>query len=295
MNPIHLKSKNSIGEDLEAVFWPGKGMNLLSYKKGAIEVIDQSTQALFDERFAGLGALIGPHFHHRHTAVIPRIENEGLFPHIARVKAKGIEEPFSHGIARYAPWQILTATDSRIDATLTGKDSWEGIPLSKLEGQNFVMRMQAELTPKGLRINLSVVSDTDSLVGLHYYYHLPQGHGTVQARIQPHYLDAGLKKMLPDEWKIDTNQALHFDLDRAADYTFHPFPDPCMAEISLNTGDYYLVTAYQCAANENCWQLYHPQGASFACIEPISAYDPRHPNLSVSSIEVNLEIKDIES
>ena len=30
-----------------------------------IEVIDQKTEPLYVERMAGLGALIGPHFHHR--------------------------------------------------------------------------------------------------------------------------------------------------------------------------------------------------------------------------------------
>lgn len=43
-------------------------------------------------------------------------------------------------------------------------------------------------------------------------------------------------------------------------------------------------------SEENCWQLYHPEGASFVCIEPISSQDPRHPNLSVSAISIRLAI-----
>ena len=63
MNPVILSNKTSKGEVLQATFLPEKGMNMISYKKGTLEVIDQSTKNLFDERFAGLGALIGPHFH----------------------------------------------------------------------------------------------------------------------------------------------------------------------------------------------------------------------------------------
>jgi hypothetical protein len=100
MEQIILANKTSTGQNLQAIFLPEKGMNLISYKKDETEVIDQSTRNLFEERFAGLGALIGPHFHHRKTEVIPPIKDESLFPHIARLKAKGIQEPFSHGIDR---------------------------------------------------------------------------------------------------------------------------------------------------------------------------------------------------
>src|ERR1700722_13801367 len=160
-------------ETYQATFDPARGMNLLSYKKGATEVIDQATWPLFEERYAGLGALIGPHFHHRNAAVLPKIADESLFPHIARVKAKGILEPFSHGIARYAPWKLLEVTKSSFKARLSGKDSWNGVALAALEGQNFTMDFKGELTALGLKLDLAVVSDTDSLVGIHYYYRLP--------------------------------------------------------------------------------------------------------------------------
>src|SRR5947209_3792431 len=101
---VVLKSQTEKGESMQATFLPEKGMNLVSFKKGNLEVIDQSTLPLFEERFAGLGALIGPHFHRRLPETLPHIADESLFPHIARVKAKGAADPFSHGIGRYAPW-----------------------------------------------------------------------------------------------------------------------------------------------------------------------------------------------
>jgi hypothetical protein len=288
-NPIILTSQTENGEKLQAIFLPEKGMNLISYKKENIEVIDQSTLPLFEERFAGLGALIGPHFHRRKTETLPKIENESLFPHIARVKAKGIQDPFSHGIARYAPWQA-TATGHSVKASLSGKDMWNGISLSALEGQNFKMNFDAELTPKGLILNLDIVSDSDSLVGIHYYYHLPQNTGKIISTVQSSYIDQGEKKILPDEWDVNNQHMLTFDLTNEADYTFFPYPNPLSGKIILDAGVYQLETTYSCQSQENAWQLYHPQGTSFVCIEPISSQDPKHPNLSVSGIRINLEI-----
>jgi len=279
---IHLRKGN-----VEALFYPDKGMNMASLKKNGVEIIDQSTQALFEERFAGLGALIGPHFHHRKSEVLPKIADESLFPHIARVRAKGIDEPFSHGIARYAPWKA-EATNEKVKAVINGKDEWRGVPLETLEGQNFKMSMTAELTDLGINVDLSVVSDTDSLVGIHYYYRLPPGTNRVKSRVQPEYLSQEGKKSI--SWDFDNQNRMTFNLNQFADYTFHPYPNKLEGRILLDTQEYQLVTLYRCASQENSWQLYHPEGASYACIEPISAQDPRHPNLSVSSIQIQLQI-----
>lgn len=288
-NKIILTSETANGEKLQAIFLPDQGMNLISYKKGDLEIIDQSTLPLFEERFAGLGALIGPHFHRRRAEILPKIADESLFPHIAKVKANGTADPFSHGVARYAPWQA-TSTANSVKATLSGSDLWNGVSISSLEGQNFKMHFQAELTPQGLILNLDVVSDTDSLVGIHYYYHLPKNTGKVITAIQPTYIDKGEKKQLPEEWKIDSQRTLTFDLENEADYTFFPYPNPREGKITLDAGTYRLETTYTCQSQENSWQLYHPKGASFVCIEPLSSQDPRHPNLSVSAIRIALEI-----
>lgn len=291
MDEVTLENKTSFGETLQAIFLPTKGMNLISYRKGIQEVIDQSTRSLFEERYAGLGALIGPHFYRRNPAVIPAIADESLFPHIARVKAKGVSDPFSHGIARYAPWKA-DFTQTRITAKIEGRDTWNGVPLAKLEGQNFVMNFKAELLPSGLRIELSVVSDSDSVVGLHYYYALPTGKGIVNSNVQREYLSNRETKEIPKQWLTDSENTLSFNLDQEADYTFHPFPDKTKGEIVLDAKKYRLQIHYQAPSEENCWQLYHPKGASFVCIEPISARNPRSPNLSVSMIQVNLKIQD---
>lgn len=290
MNYITLKNKTESGDTLEATFLPDIGMNLISFKRGQTEVIDPSTKEQFEERRSGLGPLIGPHFHRRRPDVLPVIKDESAFPHIARVKAKGIHDPFSHGIARYAPWQAKS-TDTKVSATLSGKSVWNGVSLAELEGQNFQMEFSCELKPNGLHIGLSVVSDSDSLVGIHYYYHLPNGFGTVVSRIQNKVIENNEKKPIPDSWNMDTQQNLTMPLNRSLDVTLYPFPDLLGGRILLDAGLYQLQTSYRSNSQENCWQLYHPEGASYVCIEPISAQDPRHPNLTVSSLQIQLEIQ----
>ena len=85
-NKIKLKNTSPTGKSLVATFLPDGGMNLCSYKLGDIEVIDQQTLPLYEERKAGLGALIGPHFHQRQE--VPSGYDESLFPHIAKGKAE---------------------------------------------------------------------------------------------------------------------------------------------------------------------------------------------------------------
>lgn len=288
MKQIVLKNKSPSGTPLEVVYLPEMGMNMISFKNGNIEAIDQSTRPLFEERFAGLGALIGPHFHHRRKESIPSIKDESLFPHIQRVKAKGVEEPFSHGIARYAPWKA-EATPTKVSAVLTGKDMWNGVPLADLEGQNFKMSFNAELLPTGLSIDFSVVSDADSLVGIHYYYHLPNGRGKVSARVQKNMFQNKVLTTIPNEW-LDNQQMLTYNCDAPIDCTFFPFPNPLEGQIVLETDTHQLTTSYSCLSQENSWQLYHPADSSYVCIEPISSQDPRHPNLSVSSLHIHLQI-----
>lgn len=286
---ITLKNKTQDGTPLEATYLPEKGMNMISYKRGEVEVIDPSTKKDFDLRFAGLGALIGPHFHTRNPSVIPPIKDETLFPHIAEVRKENRSDPFSHGIGRYAPWKF-EATETKIKATLSGKDTWMDIPLADLEGQQFKMLFESELTPEGLKLNLSVTSDTDSIIGIHYYYRLPQGKGRIISRVQERYIANRQLQPIPSSWDYDDSHRLRYELDKDTDFTFHPFPNPTEGEILLETTEFQLMTTYACASEENAFQLYHPKGASFVCIEPVSAKDPRAVNLTASSLSIHLQI-----
>lgn len=247
-------------------------MTLASFKRGGIEVIDQETKNAFQQSSRGLGALIGPHFHRKRAELVQVIKEEEKFPHIAYCKAHGIADPFSHGVSRYAPWKWERKGQS-IVATLSGKTLWEGIALKDLEGQDFEMQMKATLDGEGLHLHLSVVSDTDSLVGFHYYYRLPDQEGIVECSTA---LEQKFPYQLHRETEVDEN--------------FHFYPDPLKGDIFLKTKEYTLKITSACQCQENSWQLYRPGNASYVCIEPISAKDPRHPTLTVSSLAVDLKI-----
>lgn len=295
MTEITLINTSSDGKLLKAVYNPDKGMNLLSFKKDFIEVIDQSTKPLFEERCAGLGALIGPHFHRRHFEMLPEILRNHSNPEIELLRNQNPKiDPFSHGIGRYASWKY-EKSESSISAVLQGSDTWNGIPLKEIEGQDFNMKYSANLTPNGLQIELSVVSETDSLIGIHHYYHLPKKKGIVTGNVRSHYLADLQKHEIPNSWNYSRQTTtLKYSLDGEADFTFWSAPDPTRGTILLDTELYQLKTSYV-SKNEECsWQLWHPEGASFVCIEPISSQDPRHPNLTVSSIKIDLEIIDVD-
>ncbi|MCH9627746.1 MAG: hypothetical protein S4CHLAM2_13890 [Chlamydiales bacterium] len=276
-------------DDYSATFMPGRGMNFVSLKKGEVEAIDQSTRSLFEERFAGLGAMIGPHFHRRNPAVIPQVKGEERFPHIARVKAQGSAEPFSHGIGRYAPWKVEEASETRIKAVLRGEDQWHNISLKDLEGQDFTMNYTAELTPDGLQISLAVRSETESVVGLHTYYALTDGTGTVSAPVRDHYNDQGVLKPIPSTWNYEAHRLI-YPASEPCDFGFQPFPDSLHGMMDLETGNHRVQVNYWSDNEENSIQMWHPQGASFMCMEPLSAKDPRKPKLTVSRIKILISV-----
>jgi hypothetical protein len=291
MEVVTLRSKTADGKLLEAKFVPSMGMNLISYQCGGIEVIDQSTKNLFEERYAGLGALIGPHFHRRNPNILPKIADKTKFPHIERVEKKGVADPFSHGIARYAPWKA-TFDESSIRATLSGKDEWNGVPIAQLEGQQFLMDFDAKLSSEGLALKISVRGDTDSLVGIHYYYRLPGGKGTVRSLAANKYRVEGESKPLPAAWRGKVEHSIELQLgNEEYDHGFFPFPDPAKCAIELETAEYTLRTKYRSKNQENSWQLFHPKGSSFVCVEPLSAQYPKRPILTVSTIEILLTVE----
>lgn len=200
------------------------------------------------------------------------------------------EDPFSHGIGRYASWKFEHDNNS-ISAILKGSDLWNDIPLKELEGQDFIFKYKSILTSKGLNISMSIVSESDSLVGLHYYYSLPKKRGKIISNVQNFYLDSNEKKQIPSDWNFNPKtDELIYDLDRSTDFTFYSSNDPTQGIIFLDAEDYKLKKQFRSNCQECSWQLWHPQGSSFVCIEPISSQDPRHPNLTVSSLDIDIEI-----
>ena len=290
MKEVILQRKLSDGSQLKAVFLPEQGMNLASYKKNEIEAIDQSTKEQFEERMGGLGPLIGPHFYHRKPSDIPFVPDETIFPHIARIKSKENIEPFSHGIARYVRWN-WNASDTSIEGRLSGMDTYKGVTLAALEGFDFQMKFNAHLSDDGLHIELIVNSESKpSIAGLHYYLATSEGKGSVKMNCEEKYNDMGVWKPIPKDWQEDDPNHLRFDLNEESDYGFRPLSENFSGDALLTTKSHQLKIHYKADSDEHAFQLYHPKGASFVCIEPVTAKNPRDAKQKKNHLRVNLEI-----
>lgn len=288
---ITLKNTTENGIPLSAVFCPEKGMNLLSFKKGDIEAFDQSTKSLFLERCAGLGALIGPHFHHRPKEALTQKFDESLFPHIAKQKLQGVEEPFTHGIARYVPWKY-EYSGTQISASLRGSDLYKGVAIKEFEGQDFHMTLDVKLIHDGLVLQFNIHSELPSVIGFHYYYeYIPSSF--VQAFVQKDFRKQETWTPLPATWYDATKHKLHFDASQESDFGFKPIlqPDHPYHLICLKGSSHLLHIEYTSSnEEETSWQLYHPKEASFVCIEPLSALNPRKPILTNNNLQLKISV-----
>ncbi|MBP9840946.1 MAG: hypothetical protein KBC64_00805 [Simkaniaceae bacterium] len=249
-------------EEYEAVFDPENGMTLLSLKKNGLEVIDQTASSK-------KGPLIGPHFH-IHTQYVP---------------PNG--ESYHHGVARYASWRYVHS-QTQIKGHLSSKDSLDGYPLSLLEGQNFEMTFEARLIPTGLRIKQEIQSEHPSMVGLHYYFK-KGSKGVIHAEVEENYNDQGTLHPIPENWM--KGKQLFYNLNAQTDFGFIPVDSSHEHKVMYETDEYSMLIHYQTANPlEVQFQLYSPLGASFVCIEPMSAAEPRQPNLTHSILETKFEI-----
>ncbi|MDP1836110.1 MAG: hypothetical protein Q8K75_09335 [Chlamydiales bacterium] len=265
MDAIVLRSKTSDGTPLEASFAP-VGLELLSFKRGDIEVLDTSQNSF----------IIGPHFDQRNPGIIPNLP-------------QGQTDPYPFGIAHFVPWEVQN-DEMRLKATLSGKQLLDEQPLATLEGQQFTMTMIARLTAKGLGIGLSVVSDSDSITGLDCSFRLPNGSGILSSDVREQYLEGKETKSIPSTWHYDDGRRLHLDLSQPANATFHPFVNPLEANILLVTPQYRLTQKYSCQCQENSWQVIKDPQSNNVRIRMLSAKLPHRPSLTVSSLNIHLEI-----
>ena len=285
MEIVELKKKTKNGL-LKALYAPGQGMNLISLSLDSYEFIEQSTKDLFTKRNSGLGPLIGPHFHHRVQNQIPPLQDKNLFKH---TKNKDLVEPFSHGIARYVPWNY-EASDMSLRAHLSGLDSFKNQSLASLEGFDFKLDYEVHLTESGLYIHYSGQSPTNPcVIGLHYYLACdPTGH--IQIESDDTYGDMGQIKPLKHSWINPDFNGIDFPLSESADYTIRRESKSNEGTATLFNKDYKIKIQYQSSSNEHSFQLYHPRGENFCCIEPISAKNPRQASALKSNMKIHIDI-----
>lgn len=268
---ITLHQKTASGEPLQALFLPEHGMMLTSLKKGDSAVINVDT---------GVGLIIGPHFASRSPAILPQIKETPSLSH----------DPFDQGIGRYASWKVEgSPSENRVKAIITGKEQKEGIPLSSFEGQNFKMTYEAQLHPSGLHLDLSVVSETDSLIGTEFRFALPDGPSLVSSDVKKNVYEQGVLKTLSDENSYHEGKWTH-DLSKPIHAAFHPLHTSLSGTIHLTTAKYRLEVRYRCINQEHSWVLHKQPDKSFVSISPVTSQNPWKPNLTASSIHIECEL-----
>jgi hypothetical protein len=294
MEGVTITNKAKDGSVLQAVFYPERGMNMVSYKRGAVEIIDQGTRICYEERYSGLGPLVGPHFHHRYAQSIPQIKDEKLFPSIAFEHHRGETDPFPGGIARYVPWRY-EATATKIKGEINGEDVWKGVSLAELEGQHFKMFFEAEMCDDGLHITLSIFGDKPTIVGTHHYYSLSDGEGFIVSDTAEKYYSLEEEHAFPSSWEYDHQRHLTLPVNNAGlDMFFRPHMNPLSGNVLLKTKKYNLRTVYNCVNDDNCWHLYHPRGSSYVVIGPLSSKTPSTPHSTGNFLKVRMEVTDPE-
>jgi len=285
---VILSNYHSDGSLMTAHFDPLRGMNLTSLRLKNQEILDQSTRSLFQQRNAGLGALIGPHFHHRSLDKIPKNFPQELFPHLL-YQNKDQGEPFSHGIARYVPWKY-EASSTQIKAWLNGSDLYQGLALKTFEGFNFSLHLDAILLHDGLLLDYSIDADLPCVIGFHYYYpSTPDSF--VEGLVKPFCRDKNGWGGIKSSWFDQKNSKLHFSLDQEADFGFMPLHEQNSSSnlISLKTNKHHLLISYTSSnEEETSWQLYHPKEATYVCLEPLSALDPFKPVLKRNRLQMKI-------
>lgn len=274
---------------IQATFDPEHGLNMMSLVIEGHELIAQSTKNGFLESSRGLGPLIGPHFYHRVSDTIPYLDSQTIDLLSKKIRFRQDPEPFSHGIGRYVPWKILHQGPKSFKACLDSHDQIAGITLAEIEGFDFFMEFEAEVSQRQITIRYSAKSSSQPVVvGLHTYYALDSMMKTCDLMGAPFYFDKLNKKAVPPDWFSD--QGLRIPLNKPLDYTFSPqINKEGFGEVEVKRGVSNLLIQAK-ATPDLSFQLYRGEDSPFICIEPIAAINPRIVTQKNASIEVRISL-----
>jgi len=274
---------------IQATFDPEHGLNMMSLIIEGLQLIEQSTKNGFLESSRGLGPLIGPHFYHRLSSRIPHLDNQALNALSTTIHFRQESEPFSHGIGRYVPWKILDQGPKGFKASLHSDDRICGLTLAEIEGFDFEMAFEAEVSQRQLKIHYSAKSSSQPVVvGLHTYYALDPMMKTADLFAAPFYYDKLNKKAVSSEWLSD--QGLSIPLNEPLDYTFSPeINKEGFGRVEIKRGGSTLLIQAK-ALPDLSFQLYRGEDSPFICIEPIAAINPRIVTQKNASIEVRISL-----
>jgi galactose mutarotase-like enzyme len=152
------------------------------------------------------------------------------------------------------------------------------------------MHLDALLLHDGLLVDYSIEADVPCVIGFHYYYPSTKD-SCVEGCVKPFYRTKEGWNGIEKSWYEEKSSKLHFCLDSEADFGFMPLQDPNSSSnlISLKTGKHHLLISYTSSnEDETSWQLFHPKGASYVCLEPLSALNPFNPVLKRNRLQMKL-------
>ncbi len=241
---------------MRACISPGLGMSLVAFAVGGVSILEESRLQQFLDIRKGLGPLIVPHF--GISPFRPHVDL-GLIPHVARLRAIGVEDPFQHGVGRYSAW-AFEVDGEKVRGTINGNTRLAGIPLADLEGFGFEAAVTYGLDAEGLTITFDLAGEQPVAGGIHFYYDLVNRQ-------------TAFAELLVEEAPAD-NRVLRLDFREAHNTGYHSRGTPNHCTYRLTTDRYTLDTTVLVRGQESqtfdSVILFSPEGQQFACIEPIS-------------------------
>lgn len=155
---------------------------------------------------------------------------------------------------------------------------------AKLEEKKFDVSFSADITQEGLICKTSIISESDSLVGMRFSFPIEK----ISAQVAPNFLEGLDTHQIHNTWDYTSQNKLTLKKDFEGDFTFYPFPNPIETTLLIEQTDHTFHLNYALLNQENSWQYTRSKGKDFVILTPMSAKLPLRPNLSVSSMKIRL-------
>ena len=293
---VYMMMLSDRGNTIEAVVSPEMGMSMLDFSAGGVPLLQKSRKHDFIEGRKGLGPLILPHFNQRASfpAVNEMVAEQA--PHTAYLKTEGVNDPFQHGIGRYAQWNFETScTDkgARVTGKLTGAHEYQGVPLMELTGFDFTAFVTYTLSDGNISVRFDITGAEPVTAGIHFYYRLPDQEES-RAALSVEEIGKNNDESL-FEFSSHQRDGRFYTMTLADDIDtlFTPVKEEGpYARYKLITSEYRLDTRVRAegdpAKTFDSVTLFHPADADFVCIEPLSDANPLTPRKKKFSGEIIL-------
>lgn len=228
-------------------------MSLINLSVRGVPILDMSREKIFYECRKGLGSLILPHF--SQSERIPKNDLD-IFPHVPYLRRLGVRDPFQHGVSRYVSWRYQAAADS-VTGSFAGRDVFHGYRIEELCGFYFSADVRYRIADSGIVIDIEVKGEEPVEAGIHFYYDLKNRNS------------AWVELPLQERDKPEV-----FCFNQGHNQTYWPSMTNEWVTYTLTTESYVLQTMVRATGNPeetfNAVTLFNPEGARFACVEPLS-------------------------